>query len=51
MAYFYWQDDKLSKAQESIQIALTLIPEELAVKTLAGVIGGQAKTEQTPVVQ
>lgn len=51
MAYFYWQDDNLSKAQESIQIALTLIPEEPAVKTLAGVIGGQAKTEQSPVVQ
>ncbi len=51
MAYFYWQDDKLSKAQESIQIALTLMPEEPAVKALAGAIGGQTKTEQTPAVQ
>ncbi len=51
MAYFYWQDDKLSKAQESIQIALTLMPEEPAVKALARAIGGQTKTEQTPAVQ
>lgn len=50
MAYFYWQDGKVSQAQESIQTALTLIPEEPAVKILAEVISGQTKTEQTPAV-
>ncbi|MBN2513180.1 MAG: tetratricopeptide repeat protein [Sedimentisphaerales bacterium] len=50
MAYFYWQDGKMSQAQESIQTALTLMPEEPAVKIFAGVINGQTKTEQTPAV-
>jgi tetratricopeptide (TPR) repeat protein len=51
MAYFYWQDGKVSQAQESMQTALALLPQEPAVKILAGVIGVQAETQQTPVVQ
>lgn len=51
MAYFYWQDGKVSQAQESMQTALALLPQEPAVKILAGVIGVQAETQQTPAVQ
>jgi hypothetical protein len=50
-AYMLWQDGKVSKAQEAIAEANTLIPYNPAVKTLVDLIAPAAPVPQSPAVQ
>jgi tetratricopeptide (TPR) repeat protein len=50
-AYMLWQDGKVSKAQEAIAKANSLIPYNPAVKTLTDVIAPAAPVPQTPAAQ
>lgn len=50
-AYMLWQDGKVSKAQEAIAKANSLIPYNPAVKTLADVIAPAAPVPQIPAAQ
>ncbi len=42
MAYLFWQDDKIQSAQQAINRALELMPEDAAVQLLAKVINAPA---------
>jgi hypothetical protein len=51
MAYMFWQDDKVSKAQDMIAKAQTLLPQDPAVKTLAQVISPAVSKPAIPVAK
>ena len=51
MAYMLWQDGKVSKAQEAIARAQTLMPQDPAVKALAEVINPAGSKPAMPVVE